>query len=121
MINVEPTTAEWVAERFANAPKADLERSVEIWKIKDEGGPVMIVGVIRRDLIGWAEIWVILTEGLEYHWWSSLRQCKRMINMTRGRYAGLIAHAKPGPDERFAKFFGFKEVARTDEYVRFVL
>lgn len=122
MISVEPATVEWVEERFKFAPKADLLRSIEMWKVKDDGVPVLVLGVIRKDMIGWAEIWVILTEGLEYHWWSSLRGMRKLMALVKVKYPGLIAHTAPnGPDERFARFFGFKEVARTDKYVRFVL
>lgn len=122
MINIEQTDANWVASRFKTAPKADLDHAVEIWKIKDDGIPVFIIGVMRKDMIGWAEIWVILTEALEYHWWSSLRQCRRLTKDLKERYPGLIAHTRPdGAEERFAKFFGFREVMRTKDFVRFIL
>jgi hypothetical protein len=120
MLTVEQTTVEWVASRF-KAPKADLDKTVEVWKVKDDGVPVIIVGVKRKDLIGWAEIWVILTEGLEYHWWSTLREARALVRMAKDRYAGLIAHTKPGPDERFARFFGFKEIQRNADVIRFEL
>lgn len=120
MMTIEQTTREWTESRF-KAPKADLDQTIEIWKVKDDGVPVFIVGVKRKDLVGWAEIWVILTEGLEYHWWSALRQGRKMISEARLRHPGLVAHTRPGPDERFARFFGFKEVARGDDWIRFTL
>lgn len=120
MISVEQTTIEWVAKRFT-APKVALDKTIEVWKIKDDGVPVIVVGIMRHSLIGYAEMWAILTEGLEYHWWSTLRHMRPIIEQGRERYSGLIARTKPGPDERFAKFFGFKEIGRDGEYVRFEL
>lgn len=121
MISIEKTTVDWVVERFPNTPKIALNKTVEVWKIKDDGVPVIVVGIMRHNLIGYAEMWAILTEGLEYHWWSTLRQGRALVAAARERYAGLVARTKLGPDERFAKFFGFRETSRTDELVSFEL
>lgn len=120
MITIERTTVEWVEGHF-KAPKVALDKTVEVWKIKDDGVPVIVVGIMRHNLIGYAEMWAILTEGLEYHWWSTLRQGRTIAKMAKERYAGLVARTKPGPDERFARFFGFKEIGRDGEHVRFEL
>lgn len=119
MLTVEPTTLEWALARF-NKPLKGFDRTVELWKVKHDGVPIMVVGVVRKDLIGWAEIWVILTEAIAYHK-QALRPVRRMIGELRGRYAGLIAYTTVGRDERFAKFFGFKELGRVDGFVRFEL
>lgn len=119
MLTVEPATLEWVLARF-NKPLKGFDKTVELWKVKHDGVPIMVVGVVRKDLVGWAEVWVILTDAIAYHK-SALRAARRMVGELRNRYAGLIAYTAPGRDERFAKFFGFKELGRVGDFVRFEL
>lgn len=120
-LTVEPATVGWVKAHFPDSPKYALEKTVEVWKVKHDGVPVLVVGVIRHQLVGYSEMWVIVTEGFKWHFWPTLRSAKRLAAMAKEHYSGLAARTKPGADERFAEFFGFKRSGVEGDLVRWEL
>lgn len=117
MITVRPTTAEWVMERFA-IEKVTVERSVEIWAVRNDETLVYVAGVIKDSMIGTARMWLILCEGFKEQKMSNLRACRALVAEARRRYPGLIAFVNPGRDLKFAEFTGFEPISWDYDLVR---
>jgi hypothetical protein len=103
-IQVEPTTVEWVHANF-ETDKA-IDTSVGVWRVVDGGTVVFVIGVLRPSLLGWAELWLVMGHATR----RVLRARRQLTDLLRTHFPCTSVHARGAVNERFARFFGFKQI-----------
>lgn len=108
MMSVERVTPAWVKERFAiDKP---IEESRYVWAIRDGDEIIVVAGVVQPSLLGWAELWIVLTGS----WRKVVRARRALMDEVRARFPKVSAHTRPGRDARFAEFCGFARAGTRD-------
>jgi hypothetical protein len=57
MLSIVRITSDWVHEHCEVAKEIDA--SLEIWKVMDDGEVALVVGFLVPSLIGYADMWII--------------------------------------------------------------
>src|SRR5688572_17038167 len=116
-MRVEPLDVGWVLERFA-VPKPLTDKSFGVWGLWDGDGLVVVFGAFKNTMLGAPRIW--MAQGPAFAPSKRLLwACRDLVREGRARFGSMVAFAKPGRDQRFAEFCGFKTVGpEDDEWMR---
>lgn len=100
--------------RAGDTANVVLHASSKIWKFSWDDKPFAIVGVVRPSMMGAARLWFLLYRDIKL---SHLRHVKEGMRVVLGEFSRVETAIENGYDKgkRFAKWCGFRPVAREEE------